>query len=208
MSVVTEKPWDFVSVSEGLPEVMLDMRYYSTFNFIGDRIEGYLSPKAWLTIPAATALKAVCNESMSRGYRIKIFDAYRPQRAVDHFMRWSKDLTDLRMKKYFYPDLTKAQIIIEGYILEKSGHSRGSTVDLTLFDMKSGSELDMGGTFDFFGKESHPSYTGVTKEQYANRMLLRDIMTKHGFVSIENEWWHFTLKDEPYPDTYFDFPVV
>ena len=208
MSRIKERPWDFVSVSDGMPEVMLDMRYYSSFNFIGDRIEGYENPKAWLTIPAVTALKAVCSECMCRGYRIKIFDAYRPQRAVDHFMRWSKDMTDLRMKKYFYPDLTKDQIIIEGYVLARSGHSRGSTVDLTLFDMHSGRDLDMGGAFDFFGKESHPTYAGVTKEQYANRMLLREIMVKHGFLPIENEWWHFTLKDEPYPDTYFDFPVV
>ena len=205
--IVTEKPWDFVSLSESLPEVILESRYYTTFNFIGDRIEGYESPCALLTIPAAAALKKVCLEAMARGLRLKIYDAYRPQRAVDHFMRWSKDLADLRMKKYFYPELTKAQIIIEGYILERSGHSRGSTVDLTLFDMAKGKELDMGGTFDFFGKESHPDYKGVTNEQRGNRMLLTELMTKQGFVGIMNEWWHFTLKDEPYPDTYFDFPV-
>lgn len=205
--IVTEKPWDFVSLSESLPEVILESRYYTTFNFIGDRIEGYESPCAYLTIPAATALKGVCEQAMALGFRLKVYDAYRPQRAVAHFMRWSKDLTDLRMKRFFYPDLTKPQIIIEGYIMEKSGHSRGSTVDLTFFDMESGKELDMGGTFDFFGKESHPDYEGVTSEQHNNRMLLRKLMTRHGFKGIDNEWWHFTLIDEPYPDTYFDFPV-
>ena len=207
MSVVSELPWDFVSLSEGIPEVMLDIRYYSTFNFIGDRINGYERPAAYLTIPAAAALKKVCEECLSRGYRVKIFDAYRPQRAVEHFMSWSKDLEDLRMKKYFYPDLTKDQIIIEGYVLERSGHSRGSTIDLTLFDMDSGRDLDMGGTFDFFGKESHPDFKGVTSEQHANRMFLRSVMAKQGFDPVDNEWWHFTLRDEPYPDTYFDFPV-
>ena len=197
----------FVSVGETVPDVLLDIRYYSSFNFIGERIDGYEEPAALLTREAAEALRAAGEEAMSLGYRLKIFDAYRPQRAVEHFMRWSKDLEDLRMKKYFYPDLTKDQIIIEGYVLERSGHSRGSTIDLTLFDMDSGRDLDMGGTFDFFGKESHPGFKGVTSDQHANRMFLRNVMAKQGFEPVDNEWWHFTLRDEPYPDTYFDFPV-
>ena len=144
---------------------------------------------------------------MKRGYRLKIYDAYRPQRAVSHFMRWAKDAEDARMKPCFYPNLDKSVLFDQGYIAEKSGHSRGSTVDLTLFDMKTGKEVDMGGTFDWFGEESHPDYRGVTEEQLANRMLLREIMLSHGFKPLAEEWWHFTLADEPCPDTYFDFPV-
>lgn len=157
---------------------------------------------------AADALKAASDEAVRRGYRLKIYDAYRPQRAVAHFMRWAKDADDVRMKPCFYPDLDKSVLFAQGYIAGKSGHSRGSTVDLTLFDMKTGKEVDMGGTFDWFGEESHPGYRGVTETQHGNRMLLREIMTSHGFKPIAEEWWHFTLADEPHPDTYFDFPVA
>ena len=143
----------------------------------------------------------------AQGYRLKIYDAYRPQRAVTHFMNWAKDTSDTRMKQYFYPNLDKSVLFAQGYIAEKSGHSRGSTVDLTLFDMASEKELDMGGTFDWFGIESHPDYKEITEEQFANRMILREAMLRHGFKPLEEEWWHFTLKDEPYPDTYFDYPV-
>ncbi len=156
---------------------------------------------------AAARLAAASDDCVRRGYRLKIYDAYRPQRAVSHFMRWAKDVDDTRMKAPFYPNLDKSVLFAQGYIAEKSGHSRGSTVDLTLFDTKTGKEVNMGGTFDWFGEESHPDYKGVTEEQLANRMLLRDIMVAHGFKPLVEEWWHFTLADEPYPDTYFDFPV-
>ena len=197
----------FVSVGKAIPDVLLDIRYYSSFNFIGERIDGYEEPAALLTREAAEALKAAGDEAAGQGLRLKIFDAYRPQKAVDHFVRWAKDPADIRMKRYFYPDLEKKDIIPRHYIAEHSGHSRGSTVDLTLFDMASQQDLDMGGTFDYFGELSHPDYTGITDEQYRNRMILRNIMIKHGFKPMSTEWWHFTLKDEPFPDTYFTFPV-
>lgn len=198
---------DFVLVSEVVPDAILEMRYHSTYNFVGDRIDGYEEPVALLTREAATALKAVSDELASKGYRLKIYDAYRPQMAVAHFVRWAQDVEDTRMKEYFYPELQKADLFPQGYIAEYSGHSRGSTVDLTLFDMETEKEVDMGGTFDYFGELSHPDYRGITEEQYANRMLLRETMMKHGFMPLVEEWWHFTLYNEPYPDTYFTFPV-
>jgi len=197
----------FVSVGEVVPEVLLDIRYYTSFNFIGERIDGYVEPAALLTREAAQALKAVSDEAMSLGYRLKIFDAYRPQMAVDHFGRWANDPADIRMKRYFYPDLEKKDIIPRHYIAEHSGHSRGSTVDLTLFDMATQQDLDVGGTFDFFGEKSHPDYPGVSEKQHANRMLLQRLMTGNGFRPLASEWWHFTLENEPRPDTYFTFPV-
>ena len=198
---------DFVVLSEAIPDVILEIRYYSTYNFMGDRVDGYEQPVALLTKEAAAALKEVSDELITMGYRLKIFDAYRPQKAVSHFMRWALDPEDARMKAYFYPDLEKDQLFPLGYIAEHSGHSRGSTVDLTLFDMTLEKEVDMGGTFDFFGELSHPDYTAITEEQYANRMILRDVMLRHGFRPLAEEWWHFTLDNEPYPDTYFTFPV-
>ena len=197
----------FVSVGEMIPDVLLDIRYYSSFNFIGERIDGYEEPAALLTREAAEALAAVSSEAMRQGFRLKIFDAYRPQKAVDHFVRWAKDPADTRMKAYFYPDLEKKDIIPQHYIAEHSGHSRGSTVDLTLFEMTTQQDADMGGTFDFFGEKSHPDYAGASEAQHANRMLLQKLMVKHGFRPLESEWWHFTLENEPWPDTYFTFPV-
>ena len=197
----------FVSVGEAIPDVLLDIRYYSAFNFIGERIDGYEEPVALLTREAAQALKAVSDEALVLGYRLKIFDAYRPQKAVDHFVRWAKDPADIRMKQYFYPDMDKKDIIPQDYIAEHSGHSRGSTVDLTLFDMATQQDLDMGGTFDFFGEKSHPDYAGASEAQHANRILLQELMLKHGFRPLDSEWWHFTLGNEPWPDTYFTFPV-
>ena len=197
----------FVSVGEVIPDVLLDIRYYSSFNFIGERIDGYEEPAAILTREAAQALKEASREAMEQGFRLKVFDAYRPQKAVDHFVRWAKDPEDIRMKAFFYPDLEKKKIIPQGYIAEHSGHSRGSTVDLTLFDMATQQDVDMGGTFDFFGELSHPDYSGVSEVQHANRMLLQSLMVKHGFRPLETEWWHFTLENEPWPDTYFTFSV-
>lgn len=198
---------DFVLLSDAVPDAILEIRYYSTYNFVGDRIDGYEEPCALLTKEAATALKNVSDELVSKGYRLKIYDAYRPQKAVTHFMNWAKDISDTRMKKYFYPELDKSVLFDQGYIAEKSGHSRGSTLDLTLFDMNTEKEVDMGGTFDYFGELSHPDYKKITAEQYENRMILRNAMLAHGFKPLEEEWWHFTLENEPFPDTYFTFPV-
>ncbi|MBO7609787.1 MAG: M15 family metallopeptidase [Muribaculaceae bacterium] len=198
----------FVMVTDVVPDVILEMRYFGTYNFVGTRIDGYLAPVALLTRQAADSLRVVSDELKARGYRLKIYDAYRPQCGVDHFARWAKDIPDTLMKPYFYPRLDKSVLFDQEYIAYRSGHTRGSTVDLTLFDMVTEKEVDMGGTFDFFGEESHPDYTkGITVEQYRNRMVLRDAMMRHGFMPIDTEWWHFRLKNEPYPDTYFTFPV-
>lgn len=209
----------FVNLAEAVPDVILEIRYYSTYNFVGTRIDGYNAPVALLTRRAADSLRAVSDELMQQGYRLKIYDAYRPQCAVDHFVRWASDVTDTLMKPYFYPQLQKSVLFKQGYIARRSGHTRGSTVDLTLVDMKTGKEVDMGGVFDWFGEESHPFYgmdprTGkirdhqkITAEQFNNRMILRKAMMRHGFKPISTEWWHFTLRNEPFPNTYFRFPV-
>ena len=198
----------FVAITDVVPDVILEIRYYSTYNFVGTRIDGYKAPTALLTRQAADSLKVVSDELKAQGYRLKIYDAYRPQCAVDHFVRWAADVPDTLMKRYFYPDVDKSRLFELDYIYEKSGHTRGSTVDLTLFDMTTEKEVDMGGTFDWFGEESHPDYTGITPEQFANRMILRDAMLSHGFKPLDSEWWHFTLENEPFPDTYFTFPVL
>ena len=228
--VATVAPTDdnsqFVTLTDAVPDAILEIRYYGTYNFVGQRIDGYDEPTALLTRQAALALKAVSDDVRSQGYRLKIYDAYRPQKAVDHFVRWAADLTATEMKPYFYPDLDKSVLFEQEYIYERSGHTRGSTVDLTLFDMRTEKELDMGGTFDWFGPESHPDFCGnpetgqytgdnhksptgrtITAEQFANRMTLRRAMLAHGFKALDTEWWHFTLADEPFPDTYFTFPV-
>ncbi len=202
-----DDPSGFVVLTDVVPDVLLEMRYYSTFNFVGTRVDGYDEPIALMTREAAQALKEVSDEAMSLGYRIKIWDTYRPQMAVDHFCRWGENVSDTLTKRYFYPYLDKDVVFDQGYIARRSGHSRGSVADLTLVDMKTGRDLDMGYGFDWFGGESHPDYKGITEEQFNNRMLLRNLMLKHGFLPIEEEWWHFVLKDEPYPDTYFTFPI-
>ena len=203
----TDDRSDFVLLTDAVPDAILEIRYYGTYNFVGTRIDGYEAPIAMLTKKAAEALKAVSDDVMAKGYRLKIYDAYRPQKAVDHFVRWAADVADTTMKYCFYPNLDKSVLFEQDYIMAKSGHTRGSTVDLTLFDMATGKELDMGGTFDWFGEESHPDYRGITDEQYAHRMILRTAMLSHGFKPLDSEWWHFTLADEPYPDTYFTFPL-
>ncbi len=198
---------DFVLLTDEIPDAVLEIRYYTDYNFVGTRVNGYEEPVALMTKEAASALKEVNEDLKAQGYRIKIYDAYRPQTAVNHFVSWASDSADTKMKEYFYPDLDKSVLIPQGYIGQHSGHSRGSTVDLTLVFDETGEEVDMGGTFDFFGTVSHPDYTGITEEQYANRMILRNAMTAHGFKPLSTEWWHFSLQSEPYPNTYFDFPV-
>ena len=205
--LVTNDPSGFVLLADYVPGIIQEIRYYSTYNFIGDRIDGYEEPCALLTKEAARALKSVSNEMNAMGFRLKVFDAYRPATAVKHFVLWSIDDLDLRMKPFFYPDLDKEELFKRGYIASQSSHSRGSTVDLTLLDMSTGKEVDMGGPFDFFGELSHPEYRDITEAQYENRMFLRDAMLRNGFEPIDCEWWHFTLSNEPYPDTYFTFPV-
>lgn len=216
----------FVNITDVIPDAILEIRYFGTYNFVGTRIDGYLQPTALLTREAADSLRAVSDDVMAQGYRLKIYDAYRPQMGVDNFVRWAADIEDTMMKSYFYPDLDKSVLFDQEYIMAKSGHTRGSTVDLTLFDMSTEKEVDMGGTFDWFGPESHPDFCGnpetgeyngdnstspanrsITAEQFANRMILRKAMLRHGFKPLDSEWWHFTLKDEPYPNTYFEFPV-
>ena len=216
----------FVTLTDAVPDAILEIRYFGTYNFVGQRIDGYEQPTALLTKRAADSLRAVSDDVMKQGYRLKIYDAYRPQKAVDHFVRWASNIPDTLMKRYFYPDLNKSVLFVQGYIAKKSGHTRGSTVDLTLFDMTTEKEVDMGGTFDWFGPESHPDFCGnpqtgqytgknakspkgrrITAQQFANRMILRRAMLRHGFKAIGSEWWHFTLKDEPFPQTYFTFPV-
>ena len=216
----------FVTLTDAVPDAILEIRYFATYNFVGSRIDGYLEPTALLTKEAADSLRAVSDDVKALGYRLKIYDAYRPQQAVDHFVRWAEDLSDTLMRSYFYPDLDKSVLFDQEYICAKSGHTRGSTVDLTLFDMRTEKELDMGGTFDWFGPESHPDFCGnpetgeytgdnakspaqrsITAEQFQHRMILRAAMLRHGFKPFPTEWWHFTLDNEPFPDTYFNFPV-
>ena len=205
--ILSDDSSDFVLLTDVVPDAILEIRYYSTYNFVGDRIDGYEEPLAFLTKEAAEALKAVSDDLKEKGYRLKIYDAYRPQEAVTNFVDWALDPDDTRMKEYFYPELDKDVLFPQEYIMEHSGHTRGSTVDLTLFDMTTEKEVDMGGTFDYFGELSHPDYEDITEEQYENRMILREAMMAHGFKPLETEWWHFTLEDEPYTDTYFTFPI-
>ena len=201
-----DDPSGFVLLSDAVPEIILEVRYYSTYNFIGDRIEGYEEPCILMTREAAEALKKASDELLEKGYRIKVFDAYRPQMAVNHFVRWLNDFSDTRMKEYFYPELDKSVLLSEGYIDDRSSHSRGSTIDLTLLEMSTGKEVDMGAPFDFFGDISHPSYTDLTEEQLKNRAILRDAMINNGFRGNKTEWWHYVLVNEPYPQMYFRFP--
>jgi len=200
-------PEGFVYVTDVVPEAILEIRYYSTYNFVGARVDAYNAPVAVLSAPAGEALKKAQQALDSQGYVIKVFDAYRPQQAVTHFVRWAENLGDAVTKEYFYPDVDKADLFTQQYIAKRSGHSRGSTVDLTIVEKKSGKEVDMGSPFDFFGEISHPDTDLVTPEQKKNRMILQKAMMDAGYLPIKSEWWHFRLKDEPYPDTYFDFPV-
>lgn len=197
----------FVLLSDYVPGIIQEIRYFSTYNFVGERIDGYEEPISHLTKEAARALKDVANIANVQGYRLKIFDAYRPAKAVKHFVLWEIEDLDQKMKTFFYPDIDKHDLFKKGYIASQSSHSRGSTVDLTLVDMDTGKELDMGSPFDYFDEISHPDYEDITEEQYHNRKILQKLMMDGGFEPIDTEWWHFTLKDEPYPETYFEFPV-
>lgn len=222
---------DFVDIKDVEPSIIVEMRYFTPHNFVGEKIRGYETPKCLLTKEAAKALADAQAELKSFSLSFKIYDCYRPQRAVDHFVEWAKDLNNTKMKKEFYPTVEKSSLFSSGYIASKSGHSRGSTVDLTIIPMprpkeaeyKSGDPLhecylpegrrfkdagiDMGTGFDCFSELSHTTNPKIGLKQRINRMLLKTIMEKHGFVNYDKEWWHYTLKDEPFPKTFFDFPI-
>ena len=199
----------FVLLADVCPDIIQEIRYYTTYNFVGRRIPGYERPVAYLTRQAADSLRAVCDELLTMGFRLKVFDAYRPQRAVQYFVRWGSDMKDQKMKTYFYPDCPKAELFRRGYLAHRSGHARGSTVDVTLFDMRTEREVDMGSTYDLLGEPSHYDYRqGLSQQQVQMRQLLRQVMSRHGFRPVKCEWWHFTLRNEPFPDRYFDFPIL
>ena len=196
----------FVCLSDILTDAVYDVRYYTSFNFTGEKIDGYDEECLFFSKEGASMLCRVSEQAKEMGYRLKIYDAYRPMRAIKHFLRWL-DCDDEKMKEHFFPCLDKSDIVSGGYISPRSSHARGAAVDLTLIGLADGKELDMGCPFDYFGELSHPEFTGVTKEQWENRHILQKLMTDNGFRPISTEWWHFQLVCEPYPDTYFDFPV-
>lgn len=225
-------PPEFVSLTDVDPSMLLDIRYVTAHNFTGEPVDGYQAPMCLLTRPAAEALQRAQQEFVAQGYSLKIYDCYRPQRAVDSFVGWAGDLSDRRMEAEFYPRVDKTQLFADGYIAEQSGHSRGSTVDLTLVPLPAGPQpayvpgqplvdcaapaserfpdnsLDMGTGYDCFDTLSHTLDPRIQGDQLKNRLLLKDGLEKQGLQNYENEWWHFTYKPEPFPDTYFDFPVA
>jgi len=197
----------FIDIKEYIPTIIIDLKYASNDNFTGRVVKGYESPKCLLTFEAARRLKIIQTTLINSGYSLKIYDAYRPQRSVNHFINWSINQSDTLKKSFFYPNLLKSNLFRLGYIASKSSHSRGSTVDITLVEISSGKEIDMGSPYDFFGFESSHDYENISITQKNNRKLLLDIMTNNGFSSYSKEWWHYTLIDEPFPTTYFDFTI-
>ena len=195
----------FAEISTMIDDAAYDIRYYSPNNFTGNKIKGYKAPRAYLTKEALTALAKAATELRKKGYRLLIWDAYRPQKAVDNFVAWINDPKDPGDKSFF-PELNKTDLVAGNYIATKSGHTRGSTVDLTIIK-KDGSFVDMGGTFDLFSEISHVKHDKITKQQKKNRQILRGAMLRAGFKGIYSEWWHYTLKNEPNKDTYFNFDV-
>jgi D-alanyl-D-alanine dipeptidase len=206
-SAASAQPASFVDAATVVPGLVVEMRYASTHNFVGTRVDGYEAPRCLLTRQAATALAAVERDLAARDLGLKVFDCYRPARAVAHFLRWARNSADLKTKPEFYPATDKRDLFAEGYIASRSGHSRGSTVDLTLVRLADGHELDMGGPFDFFGPQSWRSYRALSEEARRNRALLAEAMRRGGFRPYDREWWHFTLRGEPFSGIYFDFPV-
>ncbi|MFD8234814.1 M15 family metallopeptidase [Streptomyces sp. NPDC059696] len=224
-------PKDFVALRSVDPTIMQEMRYVTPHNFVGERIDGYRQPLCILTRPAAEALHQAQRTLLRKGYTLKVYDCYRPQRAVDHFVRWAEDLGDQKMKREFYPNVDKTRLFTDGYIAAKSGHSRGSTLDVTLVRLPAkptrpyhpgeplvpcfapkaerfpDNSVDMGTGFDCFDTLSHTLDPRVQGHQRANRLLLKSTLEGFGFVNLAEEWWHYTFKPEAYPDTYFDFPV-
>ena len=227
----SSRPYDMVDIERVIPTALLDIRYYGPHNFVGEKVDGYLAPKCLITRTAAESLAKVQRELSEMSLSLKIYDCYRPQRAVDHFVRWAQDVHDIKTKGEFYPTVDKRNLFRDGYIASKSGHSRGSTVDLTIVPLPTPKQdtynpgqplvacfssaeerfrdntIDMGTGFDCFHELSHPGSLRVGHQQRVNRLLLKSLMDKQGFRNYDKEWWHFTLRDEPYPDTYFDFPI-
>jgi len=221
----------FVDIREIIPQIELDIRYYGSHNFLGERVDGYLAPKCILTKEAVQALLNAQRDLEPFGFTLKIYDCYRPQRAVDHFVRWAKEIKNTKTKKEFYPTVDKQNLFKDGYIDSKSSHSHGSTVDLTIVPLPvpeqeeyipgqklcecyltsekrfKDNSIDMGTGFDCFHELSHTANKKISRQQKINRLLLKTLMEKHGFKNYELEWWHYTLKNEPYPNTYFNFPV-
>ena len=224
-------PDGFIDITKVIPPAVLDIRYFGPHNFIGEKVDGYNAPKCYLTKESAEALKKVQEELKDFSLSVKIYDCYRPQRAVNHFVRWAKELDNTKTKKEFYPTVDKRNLFKDSYIAEKSGHSRGSTIDLTIVPVPVPEEeryvpgqplfecylpagkrfkdngIDMGTGFDCFHELSHPVNKKVGLQQRMSRMLLKTLMEKHSFKNYDQEWWHFTLKNEPFPDTYFDFVI-
>lgn len=205
-ALAQQRPASFVDAATVVPGLVVEMRYLGSHNFIGTPIDGYQKPICYLTRQAATALGEVARDLQPRGLVLKVFDCYRPARAVAHFVRWAQNLSDIARKAEFYPDVDKRTLFRDGYISARSGHSRGSTLDMTLA-RADGTELDMGTPFDFFSPRAWPSDKSVSAEAQANRKLLAAAMTRRGFAPYDKEWWHFTLRKEPFPRTFFDFPV-
>jgi zinc D-Ala-D-Ala dipeptidase len=205
-ALAQDRPAAFVDAATVVPELIADIRYAGAHNFVGRPIDGYAAPHCLLTQAAANALAAVARDLAPRGLHIKVFDCYRPTQAVANFVRWARDLNDTAAKAEFYPDVDKRTLFRDGYIASHSGHSRGSTVDLTLAQ-DDGRELDMGTPFDFFSPKSWTADASVGAAAHANRVLLAAAMRRRGFRGYDKEWWHFTLRGEPFPETYFGFPV-
>jgi len=203
----SQLPKGFVYVKDHIPDITLELRYFCSDNFVGTHIDGYEAEKCILSLPATLALQKVQVDLKKQNLGIKVFDAYRPQQAVDHFRRWARDLSDTLMKQDYYPTVAKKDLFRLEYIATKSRHSSGSTVDVTIIDLKTKKELDMGSSYDFFGKISWIAYQNLTKVQLQNRKLLQDVMQKNGFRNYPQEWWHFTLRGEPYRNQYFDFII-
>lgn len=205
------RPENFVVIDQHIPGIKVQLRYGTTSNFTGNVVTGYKEGKCWITKEAANALSKVQKEVQQMNLSLLVFDAFRPQRAVDSFVEWAKESgTSKQQKDQYFPNLKKSELFPKGYIADKSGHTRGSTIDLTLCEVNERGELsplDMGTPFDFFGKEAGTEFKGIPAQQRANRLLLKTLMEKHGFRNYPVEWWHFTLKNEPYPDAYFDFPI-
>jgi len=203
----SQLPEGFVYVENVIPDLNVELRYHSSYNFVGTPIDGYKTNKLILTTEAAAALKLVQKELLDKNLCLKVYDGYRPQRAVNHFIVWARNLNDTINKYVFYPHVNKSNLFVEGYIATHSGHSKGSTIDLTIVDANTGIPLDMGSPYDFFGEESWVDYQNISEKQKANRQILQEVMIKYGFRNYSKEWWHFTLRQEPFPDTFFDFVI-
>ncbi|MEU5092409.1 D-Ala-D-Ala dipeptidase VanX [Streptomyces sp. NPDC021356] len=199
---------DFVFMDEFIPGVRWDAKYATWDNFTGKPVNGYLANRIVGTRALCAALQSAREEAASHGFGLLLWDGYRPQRAVDSFLHWSKQPEDGRTKHRHYPNIERPEMIENGYVAARSGHSRGSTVDLTLYHLESGDLADMGGDHDLMDSISHHGAEGISRTAADNRRRLRSIMETSGFSSYTCEWWHYTLKDEPYPDTYFNFPIT